>query len=118
MHEVWWANAPPVLCMQIQRGVLDYVDGVPRSWKINNRITVPMVLTWAACEYRLVGVVQHVGRYLNEGHYVSAVREWRGGDGEWRKYDDGTVTVIDEREVERMQAYLVVYVREADRVLT
>ena len=109
--------APPVLCMQLQRGVERYVNGVPRKWKINNRIWVPMDLTWVDSEYRLVGVVQHVGDYLDAGHYVSAVRECCGEDREWRMYDDGTVTVVEERVVLRMEANLLVYVRETDGVL-
>ena len=76
-----------------------------------------MNLTWVGCEYRLVGVVQHLGSDPCGGHYVSAVRECCGEDREWRMYDDGTVTVVEERVVLRMEANLLVYVRETDGVL-
>ena len=115
VHQTFWESAPPVLCLQLGRGVKEFENGVEVArWKITNHVEFDVRVVWAGFDYHLVGVVEHEGRFLDVGHYVSAVRDGYDAGAVWRRYDDGRVTQLEERAVLRMQAYILVYVRGAE----
>ena len=98
--------APPVLCLQVQRGAQ---DGQAR-WKIDTVVEFPVQLHWAERAYDLHGVVQHHGERLDSGHFTSVVRV-EGEGGGWLECDDGVTHGVSLAYVKQMQAYLLVYLR-------
>ena len=56
-------------------------------------------------QYRVVGVVVHIGASIAQGHYVCYVR---AGE-KWMKADDETVTAVRFKNVRRKKAYLLFY---------
>ncbi|KAJ3355666.1 Ubiquitin carboxyl-terminal hydrolase 14 [Entophlyctis luteolus] len=51
-------------------------------------------------QYELVAVLTHVGRGANSGHYIG----WARNDkGEWWKFDDDTVSLVNEEEVTKLE---------------
>ncbi|KAJ0408387.1 hypothetical protein P43SY_003113 [Pythium insidiosum] len=64
--------------------------------------------------FRLQSVVHHLGRSIDEGHYVADIRDRRG---DWRRRNDATETVISEDLALRAtrsqeSCYMLFYVRE------
>jgi hypothetical protein len=57
------------------------------------------------CAYELSAVIVHKGE-INSGHYVNYARE--GSD--WFLFDDSKVVRVDEGEVLKAEAYLLIYV--------
>jgi len=73
----------------------------PETWK--NEIA----------KYDLVAIITHKGRTADSGHYVAWVRETKDM---WLKYDDETVTPVNEEEIKKLKgggdwhmAYLCLY---------
>ena len=56
-------------------------------------------------QYRLMGMVVHIGSSIAQGHYVSYVRAREN----WMKADDENVTGIRFRSVRRKKAYILFY---------
>ncbi|CAK0883202.1 unnamed protein product [Prorocentrum cordatum] len=54
--------------------------------KVRRRVACPTKLALPTGDYRLYGVVSHVGSGLSSGHYVAAVQSLR--DGVWYECDD------------------------------
>merc|ERR1719159_2261808 len=65
--------------------------------KVKRQVQIPTVLSLPTGEYRLYGVVSHVGQNLNHGHYISAVRSLR--DDQWYDCDDAAVKPIAMRKL-------------------
>lgn len=61
--------------------------------------------------YRLQAVVVHIGRGIDTGHYVAYCYD--APHDTWLLHDDHTVKVVFPAEVQRAQAYLLVYERLA-----
>eukprot|EP00928_Gymnodinium_smaydae_P071163 TRINITY_DN5482_c0_g1_i1.p1 TRINITY_DN5482_c0_g1~~TRINITY_DN5482_c0_g1_i1.p1 ORF type:complete len:438 (+),score=104.04 TRINITY_DN5482_c0_g1_i1:1439-2752(+) len=72
-------------------------DGRFNAVKINRDVAIPTVLSFETGEYRLHGVVSHVGKNLTSGHYISAVRSLR--DHQWYHCDDEKVSPIHLRNL-------------------
>jgi len=64
-----------------------------RPVKDRTQIAVPTVLSLEAGEYRLYGVVSHIGTSLAQGHYVADVRSLR--DHQWYHCDDTAVNCLN-----------------------
>jgi ubiquitin carboxyl-terminal hydrolase 8 len=60
--------------------------------KVKRQVKIPTVMSLPTGEYRLYGVVSHVGESLTHGHYIAAVRSLR--DHQWYDCDDTTVKPI------------------------
>lgn len=58
--------------------------------------------------YSLVGVVSHCGSDLNQGHYLSSVRDNSQRDT-WLRCDDEMIEFTQEGDVLSQEAYLLVY---------
>ena len=56
-------------------------------------------------QYRVMGVVVHIGPSIAQGHYVCYVR---AGEN-WMKANDETVTTVRFKSVRRKKAYLLFY---------
>eukprot|EP00928_Gymnodinium_smaydae_P031490 TRINITY_DN23095_c0_g1_i2.p1 TRINITY_DN23095_c0_g1~~TRINITY_DN23095_c0_g1_i2.p1 ORF type:complete len:345 (+),score=67.63 TRINITY_DN23095_c0_g1_i2:147-1181(+) len=72
-------------------------DGKFSAVKIKREVAIPTELSLETGEYRLHGVVSHVGNNLTSGHYISAVRSLR--DHQWFHCDDSQVTPIHMRNL-------------------
>eukprot|EP00605_Chrysophyceae_sp_TOSAG23-4_P000413 GSChrysophyteH1.ASY1.ANO1.469.1 assembled CDS len=85
-------------------------------WReIDPKVTKKSVLEGSpSFKYNLHGVVTHKGS-LNSGHYVSYVLAGTEPDtngyqwNQWQRCDDETVTRIDPKAVEEVEAYLLFY---------
>lgn len=55
--------------------------------------------------YKLIGVINHLGNTLEKGHYYAYFQE----NGLWYKFDDRSVTLESEENICSPQAYLLVY---------
>jgi uncharacterized UBP type Zn finger protein len=60
---------------------------------------------WPAMNYHLSSVIVHKGQ-MDTGHYVNYTRE----GNEWFLFDDSKVTMVNESEVLKAEAYILVYV--------
>lgn len=65
--------------------------------KIRRKVRLPTVISLETGEYRLCGVVSHMGETLSSGHYVAAVRSLR--DHQWYDCDDGHVRPLNLRSL-------------------
>lgn len=70
-------------------------------------------------QYDAYGVMRHLGKSGNGGHYISLVKD--SARGCWRKFDDERATDFDphklkaDQRLQNEQAYLVFYARSAAR---
>jgi hypothetical protein len=80
--------------------------GVDRQPSYEALLTEPREF-WPSdlASYELSAVIVHKGE-INSGHYVNYARE--GGD--WFLFDDSKVVRVDEGEVLKAEAYLLIYV--------
>ncbi|KAJ3296721.1 Ubiquitin carboxyl-terminal hydrolase 14, partial [Rhizoclosmatium sp. JEL0117] len=51
-------------------------------------------------QYELVAVLTHVGRGANSGHYIGWMKNPKG---EWWKFDDDTVSMVNEEEITKLE---------------
>ena len=77
-------------------------DQTGRTRKVNKPIIPPLGFTIQTEQnntyaYSLSGVLTHIGRNLNSGHYISEVRR----DGEWWRCNDSSITKISFQELSR-----------------
>ena len=101
----------PVFSIQLKR-FKHHLDLIS---KIDNPIEVPLYLELAKyCEnpqgnlfYELFALVCHTGS-VHTGHYVVIIK---GGDGQWYKFDDSVITMVDKEEVTSTSAYLLFYIQ-------
>ena len=56
-------------------------------------------------QYRIMGIVVHIGPSIAQGHYISY---FRAGES-WIKADDNTLTAVLWRTVRRKKAYMLFY---------
>jgi ubiquitin C-terminal hydrolase len=61
--------------------------------------TVPRIPTDSSGFYELIGVVTHVGRLAESGHYIGWARQ--SGDN-WLKFDDSVVTPITTEDIKQI----------------
>lgn len=110
------------LCLHLKRFNQSY-DG--RGRKNNRHVTFPLrnldvkpyILSSTnatdatdatnTCLYDLVGLIRHQGFGVRSGHYVAYVKS--KDDGKWYKCNDSQVALVDEKEVEEQQAYVLMY---------
>jgi ubiquitin C-terminal hydrolase len=59
--------------------------------------------------YRLSSVIEHIGRGIDTGHYMAYCYD--EDTDTWLLYDDARVQPVAAAQVERAQAYLLVYER-------
>merc|ERR1712032_165816 len=73
---------------------LNVIDGQGNfsALKVRRRVEIPTVLSVETGEYRLYGIVSHVGESLTNGHYIAAVRSLR--DHQWYDCDDSRVKAL------------------------
>jgi len=65
--------------------------------KIRRQVKIPTVLSLETGEYRLCGIVSHMGATLSSGHYIAAVRSLR--DHQWYDCDDAHVKPLNLRSL-------------------
>lgn len=102
---------PPVLGIQLKRfehiGIsskIDYHIEVPSILDVKEYVsdaTYPNQIT----TYELFGIICHLGN-VNTGHYLAYVKT---ADSLWFKFDDGTVTRVSEKEVKKVNGYMLFY---------
>lgn len=69
------------------------------------------------CTYHLAGVIEHIGKSLNEGHYVSYVKGKANADDQIRRWfcvGDKHVKEVSLEEVQKCEAYMMFYERGGD----
>ena len=94
------AAPPRVLCIQLSRFSFDYSRGVPI--KHNHRVEFPTELDIskytedpsAPCNYKLRGVLVHLGASANSGHYYSIIKSSEDEET-YLKFNDNHVSVAD-----------------------
>lgn len=59
-------------------------------------------------EYELVATVSHHGKHSSQGHYTADVQQL---DGQWLRFDDGSVFAVDKQTVLSDRPYLLFYQR-------
>lgn len=91
-------NTQDILQVALYRflNVLDK-NGRFSAVKVKRQVKIPTVMSLPSGEYRLYGVVSHVGQNLTHGHYIAAVRSLR--DHQWYDCDDATVKPICTRNL-------------------
>lgn len=111
---------PPVLSIQLKRFEHNLVSD--QFLKIETSVKVPLFLNLTKyCEhsslsdndeidsnkvYQLFAAVCHIGS-VNTGHYIVMIKN---GNGEWFKFDDSIVTLINQETVIDSNAYLLFYI--------
>ncbi|KAK8841119.1 Ubiquitin carboxyl-terminal hydrolase 24 [Tritrichomonas musculus] len=78
------------------RQIIEYPDVLTMN-KVNNQGPI---------QYQLCGIVEHIGGSPEGGHYVCYTKRI---DGHWSKFDDRTVTSIDDDQHLGIEAYLLLY---------
>lgn len=64
-------------------------SGEYSSVKVRRQVAVPTVLSLPSGDYRLYGIVSHIGKNIDRGHYIATVRSLR--DHQWYQCDDASV---------------------------
>jgi ubiquitin carboxyl-terminal hydrolase 36/42 len=123
---------PLALCIQLKRFTyggtfgfgsfagfsngMNFVSGIGGGNKITKAIEFPACLRLPLsdgrrCEYKLTGIVVHLGNNATSGHYTSFVRK-PGLNGSWYHMDDSFVEPVSEKTVLRQKdAYVLFYCR-------
>lgn len=103
-------RAPNVLAFHLKRFVGEQKDG--RDIKYPDKLDLTPYMFGAPdgthTEYHLSGVVEHVGRSKERGHYVAHVK---AGDGTWATKNDRYSDTISAEEAMDKQAYILLYSR-------
>eukprot|EP00668_Euglena_longa_P029457 GGOE01036805.1.p1 GENE.GGOE01036805.1~~GGOE01036805.1.p1 ORF type:complete len:629 (-),score=151.69 GGOE01036805.1:125-1990(-) len=120
-------SAPPVLILYLKRWVYEST-GVAR--KVEKHVIFDPLLTLGTRvfpqgkpqerNYRLIGVIVHVGATSHSGHYVSYVPLYdhaREGTVPWLMLSDNRCTPVTQQEVQRQPAYLLLYMRNTTAAL-
>ena len=90
---------PKFILVKLRRTEIDIFG---RTLKLNNPVIPPLGFTIHTEQshtyaYSLCGVLTHIGRSLNSGHYISEVRM----DSQWWKCNDSTITRTSFPELSR-----------------
>ncbi|EMG49338.1 UBP8 Ubiquitin carboxyl-terminal hydrolase 8 [Candida maltosa Xu316] len=105
-------TVPPVVSIQLKRFEHNIMNDT--SSKIETPVKIPLFLdlTKYSVEfegvrfYELFGVIVHIGS-VNTGHYIAFIKD---GNGQWYKFDDSVVSLVDQEEVTNSKAYLLYYI--------
>lgn len=71
----------------------------------------PPPQTEAECMYDLKAVCNHIGPYINKGHYTSTCLNSTTND--WYVFDDRYVHLVNEADIVTPSAYLLFYQRKS-----
>ena len=102
-----WGELPRILFVHIARSVW----GPGGNRKCRGYVSFPlrdMVVPGTDHKHTLCGVVVHLGRAFNQGHYTSICRI----RDEWYEFNDHIVKRVNEEYVQSVEAYLLVYQRD------
>jgi len=118
-------RAPDVVVVHLKRFETHYINGINgfeiQTKKLHTLVSFPLEgldLTpylaeeGAPCDamlYDLVGVVNHLGRELNAGHYIAYCRNV--GTNKWYVYNDRSCAEIDASSIVSNDAYILFYQR-------
>jgi hypothetical protein len=93
---------------------------LPKGQKVTSKMTYPMALDLQQCQsskgqktgsnHVLKAVVVHKGSSVDKGHYVAYIQPANGKS--WALFDDQTVKWVQEEEVLRQEASLLIYSRQ------
>jgi ubiquitin carboxyl-terminal hydrolase 20/33 len=104
---------PEVMCIHLKRFRHEYLG----SSKISTRVSFPLEnidmgpylhkdCNSQVTNYRLVGVICHLGSSLGGGHYVSYCAS---PSNKWYEFDDRVVTKVPVETVANVEAYVLLY---------
>ncbi|KAL0237594.1 hypothetical protein PCE1_000988 [Barthelona sp. PCE] len=79
-----------------------------RTRKLNSHFSFDEELVLDGEKWTLTGIVEHMGRTTNGGHYVAYCRS---ANGVWYYIDDESVSRISKKDVFRAQAFMLFYSR-------
>jgi hypothetical protein len=83
--------------------------------KKNAKIGFEEIMRIGNEEYEVISVVEHIGRGIHFGHYVSYARR---SDGVWVRLNDSQVGTVSKSEVmNRMKPYMVLYRKRRKHVV-
>lgn len=103
-------SLPKTLIIGLKRFDYDQINYQPI--KLCQFIEYPDILTMTRLnnqnpiQYQLCGIVEHIGASPEGGHYVCYTKKI---DGHWAKFDDKSVTSINDDQHLGIQAYLLLY---------
>ena len=86
-------TGPPVLILLLNRGKgieFEVKINFPEYLNLHNYIQ----LNHLGCEYRLIGVITHIGESGMGGHFIAYCRDPLFG--QWHKYNDAIVTLVND----------------------
>ena len=95
-------TAPNTLCIQLTR-----FAGGPNALKVQTLVKAEHNLQLLGfINYELVATLDHIGRTMRNGHYISKVRDTGGS---WKLYDDTSVSTISNWGVVTKNNYFLMY---------
>ncbi|KAI5959656.1 hypothetical protein CANMA_004092 [Candida margitis] len=107
-------SIPPVLSIQLKRFNHNIINDT--SSKVETPVKVPLYLNIAPycvdqgsakdTVFELFSVICHIGS-VNTGHYVVYTKN---AQGQWLKFDDSVVSIVDQSDVVNSNAYLLYYI--------
>ncbi|KAI8900329.1 hypothetical protein BC833DRAFT_582371 [Globomyces pollinis-pini] len=113
---------PPILIISLKRFVYDINIGktqklhkhihYPIELKFNPSIMTPSPINKQGAQFRLFAVVNHHGKFAQGGHYTCDISHQ---SGVWYRFDDSSVTVVEEDLVISQQSdrqpYMLFYIQ-------
>lgn len=115
---VAFKELPEVLCIHLKRFRYEggWFNGTKNSKVVNFPVGRHLDMagfmespTAQPVEYKLVGLIQHIGS-MGGGHYI-AYCQHKKRPGEWYEFDDLQVNLVSLEQVERSEPYVLFYQR-------
>ena len=104
-------TAPNTLCIQLTR-----FAGGPNGIKVQTLVKAEHNFQLLGfINYELVATLDHIGRTMRSGHYVSKVRDTGGS---WKQYDDTNVSTLSNLGVVAESNYFLMYQKSSSNTGT
>eukprot|EP00929_Paragymnodinium_shiwhaense_P033614 TRINITY_DN18429_c0_g1_i1.p1 TRINITY_DN18429_c0_g1~~TRINITY_DN18429_c0_g1_i1.p1 ORF type:complete len:924 (+),score=193.05 TRINITY_DN18429_c0_g1_i1:152-2923(+) len=116
---MFFQELPEVLCVHLKRFKYDgnWFNGSKNSKVVTFPVNRPLDMSCflespsgQSSEYRLIGLIQHIGSKMGAGHYIAYCRHKKRPD-DWFEFDDLQVSTVSADHVENSEPYVLFYQR-------